>query len=356
VTFLVQAVLALLLTALFIVVLRRPAIHFGLIDHPGSRKRHGDSVPLTGGVAMSLGFFIALAISFHALRDYRVFFVSMALLAAVGVLDDLGEVSPRSKLGVQLLAAVLMAWWGNHFLTSFGDLFGRGPIDLNNWAVPLTVFATVAVINGINMFDGLDGLAGGLVASILVFFAGYAWWLGDVNALKLLVVLLGALMGFLLFNVPHPWRGRRRTFMGDTGSLVLGSAVAWFSIELTQRQGAHVPPVLMLWVVSVVLFDIFTVTVRRVVRRRDPTSADRAHLHHILMRCGFSPTVTTALIVFGNMAMGAIGTLAWRLGAPEPALFTGFIAIGLAYVGLFLYPARLLRRMRRRNGARRVGG
>lgn len=354
-TYLVQALLACLLTALFIVVLRGPAIRFGLIDHPGSRKRHGQSVPLTGGLAMSLGFFIALAVSFHALSDYRVFFVSMAMLAAIGVLDDLGEVSPRAKLGVQVLAAVLMTSWGDHFLTSFGDLFGRGAIDLHNWAIPLTVFATVAVINGINMFDGLDGLAGGLAASILAFFAGYAWWLGDVNALKLLIVLLGAVAGFLLFNAPHPWRGRRRTFMGDTGSLVLGSAVAWFSIDLTQRDGVHVPPVLMLWVVSLVLFDIFTVTIRRVVRRRDPTKPDRAHLHHIVMRCGYSPGATTALIVFGNAALGAIGTLAWQLGATEPALFATFIAIGLAYVGLFLYPTRLLRRLRRRNGPGRVG-
>jgi UDP-GlcNAc:undecaprenyl-phosphate/decaprenyl-phosphate GlcNAc-1-phosphate transferase len=111
----------------------------------------------------------------------------------------------------------------------------------------------------------------------------------------------------------------------------------------------------MLWVVSLVLFDIFTVTIRRVVRRRDPTKPDRAHLHHIVMRYGYSPRATTALIVTGNAAMGAIGTLAWWLGATEPALFATFIAIGLAYVGLFLYPARLLRRLRRRNNPGRVG-
>jgi UDP-GlcNAc:undecaprenyl-phosphate GlcNAc-1-phosphate transferase len=349
VTFLVQALLACFLTALFIVVLRRPAIRFGLIDHPGGRKRHGDNVPLTGGLSISVGFFVALAISFRALGDYRVFFVSLAMLAAIGVLDDSGEVSPRSKLGVQVLAALLMTSWGGHFLTSLGDLFGRGPIDLAHWAIPLTVFATVAVINGINMFDGLDGLAGGLAASILAFFSGFAWWMGDVYALKLMVVMLGAVFGFLLFNAPHPWRGRRRTFMGDTGSLVLGFAVAWFSIGLTQRTGMRIPPVLMLWVISIVLFDVFTVTVRRIVRRRDPASPDRAHLHHILLRWGYSPTATTVVIVLANAMLGAAGTLAWGLGASEPALFAAFIAIGLAYVGVFLYPARLLRRMRRRN-------
>ena len=347
-TYLVQALLACMLTALLIVWLRQPAIRFGLLDHPGGRKRHGDSVPLTGGLAISVGFFVALAVSFHALGDYRVLFVALAMLAAIGVLDDSGEVSPRSKMGVQVIAAVLMTSWGDHFLTSLGDLFARGPIELANWAIPLTVFATVAVINGINMLDGLDGLAGGLVAVMLAFFTGFAWWLGDVNALKLLVVLLGSVVGFLLFNAPHPWRGRRRTFMGDTGSLVLGFAIAWFSIDLTQRPESLVPPVLMLWVVGVVLFDLFTVTVRRVVRRRDPAAPDRAHLHHVLMRWGYSPTATAGIIVLANALMAAAGTIAWQAGAPDYVLFSAFILLGLVYFGVFLSPARLLRRMRRR--------
>ena len=349
-TFFSQALLACFLTAAFIVVARRPAMHFGLIDHPRGRKRHGGSVPVTGGLAISVGFFLALAFSFHSLGDYRVLLVSLALLAAVGVRDDLGDVSARTKLIAQALVALLMTWWGGHRLTSLGDLVGSGPIDLHHWAIPFTVFATVAVINGINMFDGLDGLAGGLVASMLAYFAGFAWWLGEAGAFRLLIVLLGAVVGFLLFNAPHRWRGKRRTFMGDAGSFVLGFAVAWFSVGLTQREGAHIPPVLMLYVVGLVLFDLFTVTVRRVLRRRNPTAADRAHLHHILLRRGHSPAMTLVLIVIGNTVLGAAGTVAWRLGAPESALFAAFIALGLAYFVALLYPARLRRRMRRRNG------
>jgi UDP-GlcNAc:undecaprenyl-phosphate GlcNAc-1-phosphate transferase len=291
---------------------------------------------------------VALSVSFHALGDYMVFFASVALLAAIGVMDDLGEVSARTKMGVQILAAVLMTSWGNHFLTTLGDLLARGPIDLANWAIPLTVFATVAVINGINMFDGLDGLAGGLAAVMLGFFAYFAWVQLDVNALKLLVVLLGAVLGFLFFNAPHPWRGRRRTFMGDTGSLVLGFVVAWFSIELSQKPVAPVPPVVMLWVVGLVLMDVFTVTVRRIVRRRDPAAPDRAHLHHLLTRRGFSSTQAALLIVGANTLLGLAGTIGWRTGVPEYLLFAGFIALGLIYLGLFLYPARVLRLLRLR--------
>jgi len=347
-TFFVQAVLAFVLTALLILWMRRPAHRFGLVDDPGGRKRHGDTVPLTGGISLTLGFFLALSLSLPALTEHLVLLVAMLLLALIGVLDDLGEVSPRSKLGVQILSAVLMTSWANHFLVHLGDLFGRGDIELNNWAIPLTVFATVALINGINMLDGLDGLAGGLVFLMLAFFAGFAELAGARPSLKILVVLLGAVGGFLLFNLPHPWRGHRRTFMGDTGSLVLGFVVAWFSIGLSQAAGDDpvVPPVVMLWVAGIVLFDLFTVTVRRMLRRRDPAAPDRGHIHHILLRRGLSPARTVMLLLAANLAMGAIGTMAWLAGVPETWQFAIYIAAGLGYLGLFLFPARLIRRKR----------
>ncbi len=342
-TFLVQAILAFLATALLILWMRRPAFRFGLIDDPGGRKRHGAAVPVTGGISMTVGFFVALALSLPALADQLVLLVSMALLALIGVLDDVGEVSPRSKLGVQVIAAVLMTSWAGHYLEHLGDLFGRGDIPLMNWGIPLTVFATVALINAINM---LDGLAGGLVFVILGFFAAFARRVDDVISLKILVVLLGALAGFLLFNLPHPWRGHRRTFMGDTGSLVLGFVVAWYSIGLTQGSGAPVPPVVMLWVCGIVLFDVFTVTVRRILRRRDPAAPDRAHIHHILLRRGLSPARTVAALLGANLALGAIGTLGWAAGVPERWLFAGYAITALAYLGLFLFPARMIRRRR----------
>ena len=345
-TFFAQAILAFVLTVLLILWMRRPAHRFGLVDDPGGRKRHGASVPLTGGISLTVGFFLALALSLPAMADQLVLLVSMALLGLIGVLDDLGEVSPRSKLGVQILAAVLMTSWASHFLVNLGDLFGRGDIALMNWGIPLTVFATVALINGINMLDGLDGLAGGLVFVMLAFFAGFAWWEGDVVSLKILVVLLGALGGFLVFNLPHPWRGHRRTFMGDTGSLVLGFVVAWYSIGLTQGYHQTVAPVVMLWVSGVVLFDLFTVTVRRILRRRDPAAPDRAHIHHILLRRGLSPARTVAVLLGANLVLGAIGTLGWAAGVPEPWLFGGYVAAALVYLALFLFPARLVRRKR----------
>jgi len=245
-----------------------------------------------------------------------------------------------------VLAAVLMTSMGGHFLHSLGNLFGRGPVDLLNWSIPLTVFATVAVINAINTFDGVDGLAGSLVLAILAYFAVFAWMLGDANAMKFLVVLIGALVGFLILNAPLPWRCAR-TFMGDTGSQVLGIVVAWFSIEFTQESAAAVPPVTMLWVVGVVLLDFFTVTIRRLIRRRDLAAPDRAHIHHLLMRRGLSAAQTVLILAFVNVVFGAIGTAGWLLHWPEHLMFASFLAVGLLYFAVFLFPARFMRLARR---------
>jgi UDP-GlcNAc:undecaprenyl-phosphate GlcNAc-1-phosphate transferase len=352
VTFLVQALLACLLSALLIVWLRRPAQRFGLLDHAGGRKRHGDSIPLTGGLAITVAFVLALLVSGPVLSQYSVLLVALALLVAVGLLDDLGEVSPRGKLGVELIAALFMTSWAGHYLTDLGDLFARGPFELRNWGIPLTVFATVAVINGFNMLDGLDGLAGGLAFCVLGYFALFAGMLDAVFAYKLLVVMLGAVAGFLLFNVPHPWRGSRRTFMGDTGSLILGFVVAWFSVELTQRSGERVAPVVMVWVVGLVLLDLLTVTLRRIIRRRDPALADRGHVHHLLLRRGMDAKQALAFLLGANVLLGAIGTVMWRVGVPDYLSFGAFMIVAAIYLGVFLFPSRLWRRKPRRSAVR----
>jgi len=349
-TYLAQAAVAAFISALVILMLRRPAERWGLVDHPGGRKRHGAPVPLTGGLAVMTGLALALTSSYPALADYAALFGGLALLTVTGLLDDLGEVTATSKMLVQVLAAVFMTSWGSIYLIALGDLFGTGPIHLNDWAIPVTVFAAIAVINSINMFDGLDGLAGSLALVILLFFSGFAWTIGDPNASKILVVLAGAMAGFLFFNLPWPLRGRHRTFLGDAGSMAVGLAVAWFSVSLTQRQYAEtVPPAVMLWVLGIVLMDVFTVTVRRLARRRSPMAPDRDHVHHVLLRRGLGPRRTLLVLVGANIALGLVGTALWQVGVPDWWIFWSFLAVCVAYFAAFFMPMRYYR-LRRRGG------
>jgi UDP-GlcNAc:undecaprenyl-phosphate GlcNAc-1-phosphate transferase len=343
-TYLAQAALAAFICALVILMLRRPAERWGLVDHPGGRKRHGAPVPLTGGLAVVAGFALALTWSFAALGQYAALFAGIALLAVIGLLDDLGEVSATSKMLAQVLAAVFMTSWGTNYLTGLGNLFGTNPIDLRDWAIPFTVFAAIAVINSVNMFDGLDGLAGSLVLVILLFFGGFAWTIGDANASKILVVLSGAMAGFLFFNLPWPLRGRHRTFLGDAGSMAAGFVVAWFAVSLTQRPGmTAVPPPVMLWVLGIVLMDVFTVTVRRLARRRSPMAPDRDHVHHVLLRRGLGPRRTLLVLVGANILLGLVGTALWQYGVPDWWIFWSFLAVCAAYFAAFFMPLRYYR-------------
>jgi UDP-GlcNAc:undecaprenyl-phosphate GlcNAc-1-phosphate transferase len=342
-TYLAQALIAAFFCGLIILMLRRPAERWGLVDHPGGRKRHAGVVPLTGGLAIVLGFALALSVSFPAFGQYTALFAGIVLLAITGLLDDLGEVSATSKMLAQVLAAVFMTSWGGNYLTGLGNLFGMGPLELRDWAIPVTVFAAIAVINAVNMFDGLDGLAGSLVFVILVFFCGFAWTVIDPNASKILAVLAGATAGFLFFNLPWRIRGHHRTFMGDAGSMVLGFAIAWFSVSLTQRRGAAVPPPVMLWVLGLVLMDVFTVTVRRLARRRSPMAPDRDHIHHMLMRRGWSPRMTLTLLVLTNIGLASIGTVMWRAGVSDRWIFASFLGACVVYFVYFFMPYRLLR-------------
>ena len=213
------------------------------------------------------------------------------------------------------------------------------------------MLAALAVVNAINMLDGLDGLAGSLVLGILLVLTGFAWTISDANAAKILLVLAGALAGFLFFNLPWPLRGRHRTFMGDAGSMVLGFAVAWFSVALTQRGAVTVPPPVMLWVLGIVLMDVFTVTVRRLARRRSPMAADRDHIHHMLLRRGFGPWQTLGLLVGANVVLAGIGTAMWRYGVADRWIFWSYLIVCAIYFGLFFMPLRIYRLRARASAA-----
>lgn len=342
-TYLAQAAFAAFVAALLILMLRRPAERWGLVDVPGGRKRHAAPVAVTGGIAFTAATLLALAASFSAFGQYYAFFAGMLILALTGALDDLGEVSAGTKMLVQVIVAVLMTSGGANFLINLGNLFATDPINTRLWGIPLTVFATVAVINAINMFDGLDGLAGSLAFVMLLFLTAFALAIGDLNAAKIIVVLAGAIAGFLLFNLPGAVGGSHRTFMGDAGSMVLGFAIAWFSVSLTQLNTINVPPPTMLWVLGILLMDVFTVTVRRLARRRSPMAPDRDHIHHILMRRGYSPRSTLALLVGANAGLACVGTILWLLGVPDWWIFWSFLGVCAVYFALFFMPFRLYR-------------
>ncbi len=342
--------------ALLIQMLRPAALRVGLVDDPGGRKKHQGSIPLIGGVAVVLAFALSSLIFVPIVAPYRPMFVGLALLVIIGVMDDLRELAPRNKLAHQFIAAVLMTSWGGNYLRDLGMLWGDQVFDLFDWGIPFTLFATLSVVNAYNMSDGVDGLAGGwaLITFAMTAYLGHLTGQATLSAFSL--ILVGCLIGFLLFNLRHPWRQRAAVFLGDAGSMAIGFLVVWFSVELTQpvpEGQLRVPPVLMLWVCGLALIDMFAVTLRRMSKRRNPLHADRTHLHHVLIRIGFSDRRVVFFLMGVNALLGLTGIGAWMYGVSEFVMFVGFLGL----TGAYLYAAshawrlsRFARRHMRRNG------
>ncbi|WP_428852420.1 MraY family glycosyltransferase [Imbroritus primus] len=341
---------ALVFSAATVLLIRPLALRGGLLDRPGGRKRHDGEVPLVGGIAVTFSVCVAAMFFLSSKGYYIALLGGLAVLAVAGMVDDLRGISPLPKLAIQIFAAILMTSWGNVYLMSLGDIVGRREIELLNWGIPLTLFAVVAVINAMNMIDGLDGLAGGMAFIIFAWMTYLATEIGNIPAQRMCAVFSGALLGFLLFNMRTPLRGRRRVFLGDAGSLMLGYGIVWFAVELSQpayNHGRSVPPVVMLWIAGFLLIDLLAVVTRRVVKGRNPLEADRTHMHHILQRLNVPQDMIVWIILFSNALLGLIGVMGWKQGVSEQVLFLGFLLVALLHLLVMRNAWRFIRLGRR---------
>lgn len=298
---------------------RALALRLHAVDVPSDERRmHTDSVPQIGGLAIFLGAFgCALAgrlviggmapdvLQSVGWTDGEMLAVlaGSLIILVLGIVDDIRPLSARLKLPVQAAAALIVVAFGGLRIDLASDLLGSGFDFLPGWlSWPVTVIWILAVTNGLNFIDGLDGLACGVggIASFALFLVLIIT--GNPVQAVLFSALGGACLGFLPYNV-HP----AKIFMGDTGATFLGFVLGGFSIMAVQSdpKASFFAPVLAL---SLPLFDLAFAVVRRVARGMSPFEADSGHIHHRLIRKGLS--VRRAV------------TLAWGFTALE-----GFFAV-----------------------------
>jgi len=235
------------------------------------------------------------------------------------------------------VAAAIMVWGAGVELRSVGNLLGWRPIGLWLFAIPVSAFAVIGVVNAVNMLDGIDGLAGSIALVAFAWYALVAVQSGLPGQAGVAILACGAIAGFLLFNLRLPGRPRARVFLGDAGSLALGFALGWFAIDLTQGPGRTFPPIAALWVLLLPLADCVSLMARRLRAGRSPFVADAHHIHHYLLRRGFSHGQTLGILVALSTIFGAVGYAGWRMGWPEAALFWPF------FFGYFAYHAWIRR-------------
>lgn len=296
-----------------------PLAHrLGLVDHPTDRKNHGHVTPATGGLAMYLGMVVAVFVTSSPSVAMASLLVAGALLVITGWLDDRHDLRWYWRILIQIVAALILIFGGGVRIESIGPVFGAGAFALGALSLPLTVLATVGLINALNMIDGVDGLAGTLMLTALILVLAAAGYSGNVMLAERSAVLIGAIVGFLLFNFRFPGRRRAHAFMGNSGSALLGLVVAWACFRLTQNEGHPVSPVLALWLAPVPVIDCLVLIVRRMMAGRSPFSADHDHIHHIMRDAGFGPASTAVgLAVFTGVCGLVIGQcLRWNIAEP----------------------------------------
>ncbi len=318
------------LAAVAIVVFSRLAPSMGIVDTPGGRKVHGRPVPLVGGLAIFAAVLAGAAIM-GVTTQVGYFLLALSVVIALGLWDDVNEISPRLKLAIQILASSIMIWGGGVELHSVGNLLGLKPIGLWLFGVPMTIFAMVGVVNAVNMMDGMDGLGGCVAFTAFAWYAVVAIDSGLEVQFTTALILCGAIAGFLLFNLRLPWQPHARVFLGDAGSLMIGFALGWFAIDLTQGTRRTFPPIAALWVVLLPLADCVSLMLRRIRTGKSPFVGDRHHIHHYLLAHGFGHSQTLAILTGISVTFGAVGYFGWRLGVSESLLFWTF------FLGFFIY-------------------
>ena len=302
---------------------------YQLVDRPSGRHDHAAPTPVVGGLAIFFSVAcIGLARGGGGSAGFLAFLAAAALLVVVGVLDDLRDLSWRLRVPMQALAAVIL-FAGGAYASNVGNL-----LNLGLWSLPFSIFATVGVINAVNMIDGSDGLAGSLMAVALGFFVFEAVQAGDHTLAAQLLLLLGSVLGFLALNLRFKGQPAARIFLGNSGSALLGLCIAWAAFRLARQPGHASAGILAPWVLAIPLIDCVVLMGRRMLRGGSPFRADRNHIHHLMRDAGYSPQRIVGIAVIVSILAGFAADAWLRRGWPELPLvliFLGLIAAHFAW-------------------------
>lgn len=303
-----------------------------IVDHPGYRRPHREPVPRTGGMAIFISFFCALFFIEHVILKSPLPWSWLGILIgaglailALGVGDDRFGIHAEKKLYGQLAVILLLMIFGQRL--DFVVLPILGKINLGGWAWPFTLFWYLGFVNSMNLIDGLDGLASGISILGTLTLVVISLVVGETYNLLFAASLCGASVAFFYWNISS-----RKIFLGDSGSMWMGLVLGTLIMNLGQKVELSLP--LMLAPMVVPIWDTGTTIIRRYRRRTSIFLADDFHLHHRLLRLGFSPRgvvlclllVTGGSILFGLSDYLEIGWLglpamgAWMWAAQLGAL------------------------------------
>lgn len=289
-----------------------------LFDEPNERKLHKNTIPALGGVAMFAGIFFSIlfwaeSFNFNLLRWIV---LSLVIVFLLGLKDDVVAIDPLKKLIGLLVASSLVIVYGDIRIQSFYGILGV--YDIPYWiSVVFTLFVFIVIINAFNLIDGINGLAGGIGAIASLAFGSFFLYNGNLNSAAIAFATAGSLLAFLRYNFSDA-----KIFMGDGGALVIGFVLSvlctkFLSTEFVINIISDKPlstPLVALAVLIIPLVDTLRVFTIRIINGRSPFSADRNHLHHLLLDLGMSHRRTALVLYAANIYFVALTLLSMEFG------------------------------------------
>jgi len=287
----------------------RLANKLNLVDKPGERKVHTQIIPRIGGVAVVTSFVFAILLfgsdksllpQANILKGIT---IGALIVGMVGLLDDYSSLNPYVKFFGQIVAGSVALLISGLSITQI-DVFGLFKLDLGIFSVPFTLLWIIGITNSINLMDGLDGLAAGIV-SIALFFIGLIGYLqGSYILLFISVTLIGSTLGFLKYNA-HP----AQVFMGDVGSYFLGFVISMLTLIGSFKSATVMAIALPLTILGLPILDTAWAFTRRILKGKNPFSPDKLHIHHRLMGLGLGHGLTVMFMYGIASILGIIAVL-----------------------------------------------
>lgn len=331
----------------FLFVARGVAKRIGLVDKPNFRKRHQGAIPLVGGISVYTGISFALYIT-HFTQSHSLLYLGCAgALVLVGVLDDRFDISVKIRALVQATMAIMMMYGADLYLKSLGFIIGPVELRVGPFGYMLTLFAVWAAINAFNMVDGIDGLLGGLSCVSFAALGIILLLQGQIAMAFWCFAMIAATLPYILLNLGMLGK-RFKVFMGDAGSTMIGFTIIWILLDSSQGDYHPIKPVTAVWLIAIPLMDMVAIMYRRLSKGQSPFSADRQHIHHLIMRAGFTSRQAFLLITLAAVLLAAIGVLGELLTfIPEWLMMLLFFLAFCIYGYCLKHAWRVARRLRR---------
>ncbi|MBL7972100.1 MAG: undecaprenyl/decaprenyl-phosphate alpha-N-acetylglucosaminyl 1-phosphate transferase [Prolixibacteraceae bacterium] len=307
-----------------------------LFDVPNNRSAAKKVVPTLGGIAVLAGFFISLIVASDSynVNELKYMLVAIFVMFIVGLKDDIIGLSAKKKFVVQLAVALYLVLLGNYRITDLHGIFGINEIGIATGNL-LSLLLIVGVINALNLIDGIDGLASGICMLISVVYGVWFLYAGDIIYALVCFSLAGSLLAFFLYNV---FGTTNKIFMGDTGSLILGTIVALLTIRFNEFNpvsglAVHGAPAIAFAIISVPVIDTIRVFAIRLSQKKSPFAPDMNHIHHHLLRLTNSHLVSSLILIAAN---GLLILLAFVLfeSLGNNLLFVLLLILGFTLAGI----------------------